>query len=113
MVQKSVEQIVQELVHDFVICAEDAPAFREMLELVDKALTAPPESDEPEQKPTIQLRPVYRIKQKVFTRGLRRQARSEIHVRSPTEKRNSRNSGQVPLSAGDGLPALMMADQVS
>nr|DAZ59403.1 MAG TPA: hypothetical protein [Caudoviricetes sp.] len=24
---------------------------------------------------------------------------------------NSRNSGRVPLSAGDGLPALMMADQ--
>lgn len=23
----------------------------------------------------------------------------------------SRNSGQVPLSAGDGLPVLMMADQ--
>lgn len=25
--------------------------------------------------------------------------------------KNSRNSGQAPLSAGDGLPALMMADQ--
>lgn len=27
--------------------------------------------------------------------------------------KNSRNSGQVPLSAGDGLPALTMADQES
>ena len=27
--------------------------------------------------------------------------------------KKSRNSGQTPLSAGDGLPALMMADQES
>lgn len=85
MVQKSIEQIVQELVDNLVICAEVVPVFCELLECIDKALTVPPEPDEPESKPTIQRRPVYQIKQKDFTKGLYRQARSEMHVRSPTD----------------------------